>query len=196
MNQDKAPWRVNQNTPYGSSETIRVNEAVTLEVIQPSIANDLFNLIQCNQERLSRFLAWPQQVVSIEDTRAFIRKQSADHHRGVSKTYTMLYQGRVSGILSFNAIDSAHQTTTIGYWIDASLEGKGVISAALNKLIEHYSQAGIIRKFIINCGVTNRKSNALAQRNGFHFVGVIQQVEQIKDEWVDHNSYAKVIEGL
>jgi ribosomal-protein-serine acetyltransferase len=193
MNQGKSPLSVNHNTHYFSSDTIRVSEAMTLEVIQPSMASDLFNLVQSNQERLSYFLAWPQQVVSVEDTQAFIRKQSADHHSGVSKTYTMRYQGRVSGILSLNAIDSAHQTTTIGYWIDASLEGKGVVSAALNKLIEHYSQAGIIHKFIINCGVTNRKSNSLAHRNGFHFVGVIQQAEQIKGKWIDHNSYAKVI---
>lgn len=193
MNQDKAPWRVNQNTPYGSSETIRVNEAVTLEVIQPSMASELFNLIQCNQERLSHFLAWPKQVVSVEDTRAFIRQQSADHQRGVSKMYTMIVQGRLSGILSFNAIESANKATTIGYWIDGPLEGKGVVSAALNQLIEHYSHQGIIRKFVINCAVTNRKSNALALRNGFHFVGVIKQAEQINGEGIDHNSYAKVL---
>ncbi len=178
---------------YDPLPTICVSDAVTLEVIQPSMASELFDLIQCNQERLSHFLAWPKQVMSVEDTQAFIRQQSADHHRGVSKTYTIIVQDRVSGIISFNAIDSAHQTTTIGYWIDGPLEGKGVVSAALNKLIEIYSQRGILRKFIINCSVTNRKSNALALRNGFHFTGVIKQAEQIKGEGIDHNSYAKVL---
>lgn len=193
MDPGKVPLSVNQSTHYFSSETIRVSEAVTLEVIQQSMASDLFDLIQRNQVRLSRFLAWPKQVVSVEDTRAFICKQSADHHSDVSKTYTMIYQGQVSGILSFNAIDTANKATTIGYWIDSALEGKGVVSAALNKLIERYSQQGIIRTFIINCGVTNRKSNALALRNGFHFTGVIKQAEQMNGEGIDHNSYAKML---
>lgn len=193
MNQDKAPLSVSQNLHNGRRETIFVSDAITLAAIQPSMASELFDLIQCNQERLSHFLAWPKQVVSVEDTQAFIRKQSADHHSDVSKTYTMIYQGQVSGILSFNKIDTANKATTIGYWIDSSLEGKGVVSAALNKLIERYSQQGIIRKFIINCGVNNRKSSALALRNGFHFAGVIKQAEQINGEYIDHNSYAKVL---
>jgi ribosomal-protein-serine acetyltransferase len=129
MNQDKTPLTMNQNSHYCSSETIRVSDAITLEMVQQSIAGDLFDLIQRNQLRLSRFLAWPKKVESLEDTRDFIQTQSADHHRGVGKTYAIIIQGRDFGILSFNAIDSANQTTTIGYWIDGSLEGKGVVSA-------------------------------------------------------------------
>ncbi|MGQ7148176.1 GNAT family N-acetyltransferase, partial [Escherichia sp. SS-MK2] len=63
------------------------------------------------------------------------------------------------GVISFNRIEPLNKTAEIGYWLDESHQGQGIISQALQALIHHYAQSGELRRFVIKCRVDNPQSN-------------------------------------
>ncbi|MEW9823679.1 MAG: hypothetical protein AB2992_00430 [Candidatus Symbiodolus clandestinus] len=102
---------------------LKVSSDATLEVIQPSMAEALFGLIQRNKTRLSLFLLWPQQVANIRDTKAFIQEQLIAMQKGTAQIYAIHYQQNYAGIWSFVTINRQEKTAEIGYWLDGALEG-------------------------------------------------------------------------
>lgn len=169
---------------------LKVSSDATLEVIQPSMAEALFELIQRNKTRLSLFLLWPQQVANIRDTKAFIQEQLIAMQKGTAQIYAIHYQQNYAGLLSFVTINRQEKTAEIGYWLDGVLEGKGIISSALKRLMECYASQDIIQKFIIHCHVHNRKSQAVALRCDFRWDGLRSQV--VSGQQIAQNRYVRV----
>ncbi|WP_124056897.1 50S ribosomal protein L7/L12-serine acetyltransferase [Escherichia coli] len=99
------------------------------------------------------------------------------------------------GVISFNRIEPLNKTAEIGYWLDESHQGQGIISQALQALIHHYAQSGELRRFVIKCRVDNPQSNQVALRNGFILEGCLKQAEFLNDAYDDVNLYARIIDS-
>ncbi|CAD6116715.1 ribosomal-protein-serine acetyltransferase [Escherichia coli] len=102
------------------------------------------------------------------------------------------YKTKIAGVVSFNIIDHANKTAYIGYWLGANFQGKGIVTNAINKLIQKYGDSGVIKRFVIKCIVDNKKSNATALRCGFTLEGVLQKPEILNGVPYDQNIYSKV----
>ena len=96
---------------------------------------------------------------------------------------------------AFNRIEPLNKTAEIGYWLDESHQGQGIISQALQALIHHYAQSGELRRFVIKCRVDNAQSNQVALRNGFILEGCLKQAEFLNDAYDDVNLYARIIDS-
>lgn len=154
---------------------------------------ELFALIQRNLVHLARFLAWPGGIREVADVVTFIESGLTRHRAGASKLYFILYLGECVGVISLNSVDKPNRTADIGYWIESTEEGKGVVSRSLKKLVELYANEGDIRRFVIKCAVDNEKSNALALRNGFSLQSRAVPVELADGRVVIRNVYLKVV---
>ena len=78
--------------------------------------------------------------------------------------------------------------------LDEDHQGKGILSQALQALIQHYAQRQEIRRFVIKCRVANHKSNQVALRNGFTLEGCLKQAEYLNGAYDDQNIYARIID--
>jgi ribosomal-protein-serine acetyltransferase len=96
------------------------------------------------------------------------------------------------GVISFNAIEPLNKTGYIGYWLDESHQGQGILSQALQRFIRYYVERKEIRRFVIKCRAANEASNRVALKNGFELEGRLKQAEFLNGHYDDQNIYARI----
>ncbi len=117
------------------------------------------------------------------------------HQRGYAKMFMIYREDELVGVISFNRIEPLNKTAEIGYWLDESSQGLGIMSQALQAFIHHYAQRGELRRFVIKCRVDNLQSNQVALRNGFVLEGCLKQAEFLNGAYDDVNIYARIIDS-
>jgi ribosomal-protein-serine acetyltransferase len=125
-----------------------------------------------------------------DDTLAFIRacRRQVGENDGLQTLITR--EGAPIGMIGFHGIDWQHRTTSIGYWIARDQQGRGVITRAVEVLIDHAFGAWKLNRIEIRTGVENLPSRAIPERLGFRDEGRLLQAERVGERWVDHVLYA------
>ncbi len=174
--------------------TIPVNDRITLHAADERFIHELHQLVVKNRDALQQFLDWPQYVRSVDDTRKTLQGNMLLHQRGYAKMFMIVVDDVLAGVLSFNAIEPLNKTAYIGYWLDKDVQGQGMLSQALQAMIDFYSRRGDVRRFVIKCRVENHASNQVAQRNGFTLEGCLRQAEFLNGNYDDQNIWAKIVD--
>ncbi|RZM85579.1 MULTISPECIES: 50S ribosomal protein L7/L12-serine acetyltransferase [unclassified Escherichia] len=177
------------------TETIKVSDSIELRAVAENHITPLHHLICKNKSWLQNSLNWPQSVNTEDDTRKTVQGNMMLHQRGYAKMFMIFSEDELVGVLSFNRIEPLNKTAEIGYWLDESHQGQGIISQALQAFIHHYAKRGEIRRFVIKCRVANLQSNQVALRNGFTLEGCLKQAEFLNDTYDDVNIYARIIDS-
>ncbi|ANI82897.1 50S ribosomal protein L7/L12-serine acetyltransferase [Kosakonia oryzae] len=180
-------------TEHHSDTTIPVNDHITLQAADERFVHDLYQLIVKNRDYLQQFLDWPQYVRTVDDTRKTLQSNMLLHQRGYAKTFMIVVDEVVTGVLAFNTIEPLNKTAYIGYWLDKEAQGQGILSQALQALMAFYARRGDVRRFVIKCRVANHASNQVAKRNGFTLEGCLKQAEFLNGHYDDQNIWAKVV---
>ncbi len=175
-------------------EMIEVLPELRLQAADECFVSELHQLILNNRQWLQHSLNWPQFVGSEEDTRQNMLSNRLLHQRGYAKMFLIVQNEVVVGVLSFNAIEPLNKTGYIGYWLDESHQGQGILAACLDAFMRYYSQQGEVRRFVIKCRVENERSNRVALRNGFELEGCLRQAEFLNGHYHDQNIYARIID--
>ncbi|EDW0761048.1 50S ribosomal protein L7/L12-serine acetyltransferase [Salmonella enterica] len=176
-------------------EIIPVSTTLELRAADESHVPALHQLVLKNKVWLQQSLDWPQYVTSQEETRKHVQGNILLHQRGYAKMYLIFCQNEMAGVLSFNAIEPINKAAYIGYWLDESFQGQGIMSQSLQALMTHYARRGDIRRFVIKCRVDNQASNAVARRNHFTLEGCMKQAEYLNGDYHDVNMYARIIDA-
>ncbi|QML56276.1 50S ribosomal protein L7/L12-serine acetyltransferase [Escherichia coli] len=177
------------------TETIKVSDSIELRSVAENHITPLHHLICKNKSWLQNSLNWPQSVNTEDDTRKTVQGNMMLHQRGYAKMFMIFSEDELVGVLSFNRIEPQNKSAEIGYWLDESHQGQGIISQALQAFIHHYAKRGEIRRFVIKCRVANLQSNQVALRNGFTLEGCLKQAEFLNDTYDDVNIYARIIDS-
>jgi len=176
-------------------ETIPVSATVNLQAANESHVPALHQLIMKNKVWLGQSLHWPQFVTSEDETRRNVQGNMMLHERGIAKMFLIFQEQQMVGVLSFNQIEPSNKTGYIGYWLDESAQGKGIISASLQAFVHYFAQRGEVRRFVIKCRVENQSSNQVALRNGFTLEGCMKQAEFLNGVYCDQNIYARIVDA-
>ena len=177
------------------SEIIEISDTLQLRAVEECHVAGLYQLVRKNNAWLQQFLDWPQYVNTQEDTYKTVQGNMMLHQRGYAKMFLIFDGEEMLGVLSFNQIEPLNKAAYIGYWIDETQQGKGILSRALQAFIHHYAGRGEIRRFVIKCRVKNQASNQVAQRNGFTLEGCLKQAEFLNGHYDDVNLYARIIDS-
>lgn len=173
-------------------EIIELSPSVRLEKIAPHHAESLFTEIDRHREYLSEFVQWTRFTHARQDTEKFIQLCEQEAEQGLSFVWSICVEGRAVGTISFNKpIDWQNRTAMFGYWLSADFQGQGIVTQAVDFVIENTKQD--FSTYILKCAVHNARSNAVAKRCGFEFIEVLLQAEKIGDNIYDHNVYVKKI---
>ncbi|OAT25801.1 ribosomal protein L7p-serine acetyltransferase [Buttiauxella ferragutiae ATCC 51602] len=175
-------------------DLIHVDDSITLHSIHECYVDEIFALVQKNKAWLRMAMDWPQYVLSVEDSRKMAQGNYLLHHRGYAKMFLIFQQQKMVGVISFNQIEPTNKVAYIGYWLDKDAQGQGIISRALQAVVEKYSREGMVRRFVIKCIVSNTASNQVALRNGFTLEGCLKQAEFLNGVFYDQNIYGRIVE--
>lgn len=167
----------------GGGDALVLREAWTVE--------PLHALILKNLTRLRQWEPWAQGEQTRDGLAAFTKAQLHEWVDG-----TALPAAIVSGDESVGSIGARISpytgTADVGYWIDASAEGHGLVTRAARSLMEHLELQHAIRRFEIRAAVDNVRSRAVAERLGFAQEGILRSALVIAGAEQDAVLYARL----
>ncbi|MFQ5796360.1 MAG: GNAT family N-acetyltransferase [Candidatus Bipolaricaulia bacterium] len=167
----------------------RIDDDTELRVLEGRHAEELFALTEQNRAYLREWLPWLDNTGSLEDTQKFIKRSLEQFANNNGFQAGIWYQGKLVGVIGYHKIDWANRKTSIGYWLGASFQGRGLVTKACRGLVDYaFNELGLNR-VEIHCATENKKSCAIPERLGFTQEGTIRQAERLYDHFVDHVVY-------
>lgn len=170
----------------------QIDEDTELYLLEEQHAEALFVLTDQNRQYLREWLPWLDNNMSLEDTEDFVRDSLEQFRNNNGFQMGLWYEGRLAGVIGYHRIDRANRATSIGYWLGASFQGKGLMTRACRALIDYAFNDLRLNRVEIRCAAKNAKSRAIPLRLGFKEEGVIRQSEWLYDHYVDHVVYGMV----
>ncbi len=170
------------------AKILLIEEGLEISSPKESDANELYYKVDENRAYLRKWLPWLDDVVSVDDELSMIRNlsENKDHQR----TYLIRLDGAIVGVVSLNWVDWNNRSFGLGYWISQESSGKGIVTKACSRLIEHcFSDLGLHRS-VIEAAVHNNSSRAVAERLGMRLEGISKDREWLYDHFTDSAMYA------
>ena len=164
----------------------RISKDVCLRLLQMQHAPELFRVTDSNRAHLREWLPWLDHIKEEKDSAAFI--SSALRSLAVSSTFAcgIWNTGELCGVIGYNMIDWESRIAFPGYWLAKSAEGKGIMTACCQALVEHAFTEYRLNRVVITIATENHKSQAITDRLGFKREGVLRDAEWLYDHYVDH----------
>lgn len=163
----------------------KIDHEVELRLFQEHQAELLFELVDENRDHLREWLPWVEGNQSAEDTREFIARSIDRFAQENGFASGIWYKKKLVGCIDLHEIDWLNIQTSIGYWLSASVQGKGIMTRACRGLIDYAFQELELNRIEICCATENQKSRAIPERLGFRQEGVVRQTQRINDRFVD-----------
>ncbi|MEO1403877.1 MAG: GNAT family protein [Cyanobacteria bacterium J06635_1] len=163
----------------------QITRELCLEQLDPRHADAIFRLTDENRDYLRQWLPWVDNVHTAEDTRAFIITTQAQFERNEGFQMAIVWQGNIVGAIGHHRIDWANHSASLGYWLAAPYQGKGMMTQACRVLVNHAFQALNLNRIEIRAATENYRSQAIPRRLGFKQEGIVREGEWLYDHFVD-----------
>jgi ribosomal-protein-serine acetyltransferase len=170
-----------------------IDESCLLRLLEEADADELYAVVEQNREYLARWMPWAAKQ-TVEGTLEFIRDSRRQLAENRGFVVAIVDDGRIVGTMGFHHVDWENRSTSIGYWISESRQGRGIVTRAVRALTDHAFSTWKLNRVEIRAGVGNERSRALAIRLGFREEGVLREAERVGDRYVDHVVHAMLAE--
>jgi ribosomal-protein-serine acetyltransferase len=147
----------------------------------------LWAAIEEERDRLARWLPWIEATRTKDDERVWLERVIADE--ASLEGLGIWVEGQFAGGIGLVS-DPFRITADVGYWIRASFEGRGLVTAACEALIGHAFDFVGVHRVVIRAGTDNLRSRAIPERLGFAFEGVHREEGRGTDGFYDLRMYA------
>ena len=167
----------------------RIDRHTELRQVEEEQAVELSRLVDRNREHLREWLPWVDDSRTTQDSRVFLREVRKMYRDSRTVTAGIWHRGRLSGMVGLNDIDWVNRSTRFGYWLDAGLQGQGIMTRACKALVEHVFADLELNRIEIEAAVENVRSRAIPERLGFQLDGVRKEAQYLNGEYVDLAMY-------
>jgi len=162
-----------------------VGPGVEMRLMQVRDAEPIFTVVEKNREHLRAWLPWVDATDSPAAIREFIRGALEKYRAGLELHAAVWIEGAIGGCVGHHAIDRANRSTSLGYWIDAAHQGKGIINRCCRVLLDYLFDEQGLHRVEIRCATGNLRSCAIPERLGFTREGVFREAEWVSGRFVD-----------
>jgi RimJ/RimL family protein N-acetyltransferase len=101
--------------------------------------------------------------------------------------------GRLVGGVLWMPVERPVMATSVGYWLDSAVGGRGLMTRSLQALIDVALDARSLRRIGLEAAVGNTASRRVAERLGFTFEGVKRSAGMVGDRVDDHAVYSLLV---
>lgn len=112
-----------------------IDNETALRLLEERHAEELFALTDQNRAYLREWLPWVDGVQSAEHTKQFIK--SASEQFAQNQGLGIWHKGKLAGVIGFHKIDWANRKTSIGYWLGAEFQGRGLMTKSCRALVDY-----------------------------------------------------------
>jgi ribosomal-protein-serine acetyltransferase len=157
-----------------------LSDGVQLRSLTEADVKELFGLIEANRSYLAPWMPWAAGQ-TVDGTAEFVRKSIKQEADDDGFQVAVIVDGAIAGVLG-HEVDRENRTTTIGYWLAEDQQGRGLMTAAVKRLLEHAFDELRLNRVGIEVAPNNPRSRALAERLGFREEGVLREAERFADD--------------
>jgi ribosomal-protein-serine acetyltransferase len=168
-----------------------IAEGAVLRVWDESHAAELTAVIAANREHLARRLPWAESY-GFEDSVDYLARKRAQVEADDGFEGAIVLDGRIVGGAGFHGVDWLNRSTSIGYWLAAEAQGRGLMIGAVRALIDHAFGVWELHRVVIEVVVDNQRSRAIPERLGFRQEAVLREAKLIRGRYEDALLYAMV----
>jgi len=171
-----------------------INEDLELCLLGEDDAQALFDLTEQNREHLRQWLIWVDNIETVDDAQRYIRSSLGQFLERNGFQTGIWYRGTLSGIIGYQSVDWVNRSTTLGYWVGASCQGKGLVTQACSALVDWAFREWSLNRVEIRCATGNDRSRAIPERLGFTQEGILRRAEWLYDHFADLVVYSMLAE--
>lgn len=168
---------------------IPIDNETELRTFEMQDADELYALVDTNREHLYRWMGWVDTTTSVEQMRAFIHYSQERQIQENGFNTGIFHQGRLVGVIGFHYVDHEDGKTEIGYWLAASMQGKGLMTRACHTMVDYPFRELGLNRVEIQIATDNMRSRAIPARLGFTQEGILRDDVWLRDRFVDHVVY-------
>ncbi|NIR49033.1 GNAT family N-acetyltransferase [candidate division KSB1 bacterium] len=172
--------------------TYELDNQTELRQLREQHTDELFALTDKNRAHLRRWLPWLDRIESKANTENFIKSSLEQFRMDNGLETGIWFRNSLVGVIGYHWIDWENRITSIGYWLDESHQGQGLITRACQTMVDHAFKELKLNRIEIRCATKNQKSRAIPERLGFREEGIIKEAEWLYDHFVDHVLYGLV----
>jgi len=126
-----------------------------------------------------------------------LRRQRGQARAGTHLPFGVFYGGDLAGQLNVGEIvRGAFRSAFVGYWIAASLAGRGIAPVALALVADHCFTVGGLHRLEANIRPENAASLRVVEKLGFSPEGSRRRYLAIDGDWRDHLGFALLAEDF
>ena len=162
-----------------------IGDNIELRLLEDRHADEIFAVVDRNRRHLRRWLPWVERTRSADDIRAFLENALAGYARGEELHAGIWADGKLIGAIGHHRIHEQDRNTSIGYWLDAAAEGKGIITRSCRALLRSLFEERKLHRVEIRCATGNTRSCAIPERLGFTREGVARGAELVNGVFYD-----------
>lgn len=161
--------------------------------LRPFVSSDasaLFQLTDRNRNYLRLWLPWLDFVQQESDSLRFIESALKAEQAGLEQHRALMFQDDLVGTICLRALNTTHPN--VGYWLDEALQGRGLMTQALQKMVA-WANEQQIPQLVLRCRADNLGSAGVARKCGFQHVRTVARAENLYGRWVDLEEYILVL---
>lgn len=179
---------------------IEIIQGVTLRIFEREDVPFLFDTIQRNKEHLIEWRVWYERLNTKKNVQLFIDENKRqcesllndDNSKMIHPGFQcglFTEDGKVIGMVGYQGINLHNKVAALGYWIDETWQGKGIMTKSAQNIIEYGWDVLDIHRYEIQAWVENKQSVALAKRLGFVHESILKEIEYRDGIFLDHDLY-------
>ena len=165
--------------------SLPIDEQTHLRLLEEQYAEEFFALTARNRTYLQEWMPWAAYEGSLEETKAYMKQSLCQFANREAMRTGIWYQDRLVGVIAFEQIDWTNRSVEIGYWIDAAMQGKGLVTKVCRTLVSYAFEQYQLNKVEIHTASENSRSRAIPERLGFTQEGILRQAERFADHYND-----------
>jgi ribosomal-protein-serine acetyltransferase len=169
---------------------LRISDKIILDMILEKDKHSFYNLIDMNRSYLRQGVLWLDRCKTINETLLFIERSLKDTELDNAIRLGIFFSGKLIGSIIATA-NWQHQYFEIGYWIDQTFQGRGIITMSCAPFLEKLYQEFGIKKAFIHCALNNGKSQSVAKKLGFSQQGTLTHRMWVYDHYDDYVWYER-----
>jgi ribosomal-protein-serine acetyltransferase len=167
----------------------RIGEQTELGLVEHRHARELFELIEANRPHLRAWMNWVDLRKSPADVAMYVATSLKQFAFGQGVHTGVWERGKLRGMINCFPIDWPNKAAYLEYWLAASDQGRGIMTASCRAMIDHAFGTLGLHRLTIRCASENRRSRAIPERLGFTFEGITRDAEWLYDHFVNHAMY-------
>lgn len=149
-------------------------ERLLIRLPLPGDGKAVYEAVQYSRRELKQWLPFAQKEQTLEESEVNVREaqiqflQREDLRFHIFDKHTKVFLG----CTGLHRIDWSIPKFEIGYWVDTTHQGKGIISEAVKALMTFAFEELGANRVEIRCDEKNERSRAIPEKLGFSLEGI------------------------